>query len=286
MRIFIPSFERAMRISTHRLLKGLDWTVVVHNDAEADAYRRHSGIPTSRLIVSGVEPSDTGIWHQRKWICQNLAEPGEWFVFADDNIRAFRRVHPKFYDRDRLPVTTQNSGKWQKVYGVTTGGDELMALWEQDVARAEEIGTGLVGFATTGNPLFRTKHYGTVGYVITKCALWRNDPETDWSTPVNMDDFQFTGERLLRHGKVLINRFLFPESKHYEEGGIGPYETRVNPRRRSVRTIMRQYPGLFRVKDRKGFAPNTDLQLRLTTEKQIALWRAEMLRGRADDSGA
>ena len=99
------------------------------------------------------------------------------------------------------------------------------------------------------------------------------------------EDFRNTAEHLCRYGAVLINNYIFPVANHYEGGGMGTYQERIPVRKQDVRLLMEKYPGLFRIKDRSGFEPATDLALRLHTPKQIQAWRRELPRLRLKARG-
>ena len=60
---------------------------------------------------------------------------------------------------------------------------------------------------------------------------------------------------------------------------MGTYEERVPVRQRDVAELLKRFPGLFDVKEREGFAPNTDLRLRVT-EKTLESWKSSYSRPR------
>ena len=58
-----------------------------------------------------------------------------------------------------------------------------------------------------------------------------------------------------------------------------PYKERVPHRKQEVRTLCALFPGLLRPKQRRGFAVDTELALRLRTPVQVEAWRYAMLQG-------
>ena len=88
---------------------------------------------------------------------------------------------------------------------------------------------------------------------------------------------RIAAEHLLRHGRVLRNDWAYPVAGHDEPGGVGPYQSRIPHRREAVRNPVAQYRSLLRPKQRKGFALDTELALRLHTLLQVETWRYSML---------
>lgn len=285
MKVFIPSKGRASAITTHTVFRSCDYFVVVHNDEEYKAYCENDTIPRQRLIVSHV-PADTyGLTRQREWICKNLAAPDEWFVFADDNIMRLTRVASPFYQDEELPVQDSADRNWKTVFGYSLLGGEFLGYAGEMAARMSRLNLHWGGFAVVDNPYFRGKHWRTVGYVVGKLTVCHNNG-VPFDHTISMEDFNNTGEQLLRYGGVLINNFIYPIATHYQSGGMGRYEERVPVRLLDVQKLLAKFPGLFRVKDRPGFIKNTDLALRLVTPQQVYSWRCQMMRKRGVENGA
>jgi hypothetical protein len=283
MKVFIPTKNRAATISTHQAFEGEDYTVVVHDETQKALYCENPTIEPSRVVVSGV-PGDTfGLTRQREWVCRNLVEPGEWFVFADDNIKSLSAVPEPHYLEPSLPVQDDKSLK--EVYDTPCSPARFMEIGREMCQEAGRVGANLCGFATTGNFFFRGRKYRYAGYVIGKLMLWCNQPDFEFDHTVSMEDFRNTAEHLYRYGAVLINNYVFPVAGHYEQGGMGTYEERIPIRKRDVKLLLKQYPGLFRVKDRPGFEPNTDLALRIHHPRQIQQWRRDLPRLRLKARG-
>ena len=274
LRVFIPTKNRAESIRTHHVFEGADYKVIVHDEAQAESYVR-GGVVAERIQVSGVLGDAFGLTRQREWVVQNLAYPGEWIIFADDNIRRMTCVSEEWYGYDDLPVKEVVPDYWRRVYGTECPLKRFMVIADDMASRADQAHLRLGGFASVGNYFYRTRKWSLVGYVIGKCYLVKNEGLT-YDHTLTMEDFRNTAQHLLEDGAVLINRFIWAEAGHYEAGGMGTYAERVEHRRRDVRQLMWRYPGLFRVKDRHGFEPGTDLQLALHTTAQVANWRANM----------
>jgi len=274
MRVFIPTKGRAKIISTHQAFAGADYTIVVHDEAERERYCKNPTVGPAHVVVSGV-PGDTfGLTRQREWVCQNLVEPDEWFVFADDNIKELSAVAEPYYQQPDLPV--QDDASLKGAYDTACPAARFMEIAGEMSAIADKVGANLCGFATTGNFFFRGKKYRYAGYVIGKLMLWHNRADFEFDHTISMEDFCHTAEHLYRYGAVLINNYVFPVAGHYEAGGMGTYEERIPIRKRDVQLLLKKYPGLFRIKERTGFEPGTDLTLRLHSPKQIQKWRRQL----------
>ena len=275
MRVFIPTKGRHKSISTHQAFDGSDYFIVVHDEDERERYVDNSTVEESRVIVSGVAADDYGLTRQREWICENLVEPDEWFVFADDNIKALTAVAKGYYDCTELPVQDGNGPIWKDVYSRLCTVERFMEIAAETRGIAESVGAHWCGFATTPNFYFRGTKWRYAGYVIGKLTIAHNIG-VPFDHTISMEDFNNTAEHLYRFGAVVINNFVWPQAGHYEGGGMGRYEERVPVRKQDVQLLLRKWPGLFRVKNRPGFEPDTDLALRLHRAKQIQQWRRDL----------
>ena len=276
MRIFVPSKNRAQTIRTHKLFP--EAIVVVHNDAEAESYQRAQ--PGIHLAVSNVKADAYGLTRQREWICQNLARPNEWFVFADDNIRSLIGVIDGYYEQESLPVKMEEGAIWRPRFNALCSAKRFLEVVVPDTINyCKKVGAHLAGFATTDNIVFRRRKFVRCGYVIGKLMIWHNTGEIPFDHTISMEDFYHTAMHLIHYGACVVNQYIFPRASHYQPGGMGTYEERIPIRQRDVKELMRRFPGLFRVKNREGFAPNTDLQLRVT-QNTLDEWLASYRRRR------
>ena len=267
MKVLIPSKGRATTITTHRIFP--DATIVVHTDEELKAYRENKELDKMEIIVSHAKE---GIPFQRQWILEHLTEKNEWFVFADDNIQYFTAVHEPQYSQDKCTD--------REAFAVKAETDWVWTILRETQWKAETIGAKFCGFAVVDNYYFREKKWRTVGHVIQKIAILQNvgiryDPNI-----LSMGDYYYTAENLLRYGKVLINNYMFPIAKHYQEGGIGTYAERVPKKIHDCAFLIAQYPDMFRYKRKAGCHPLAELQVRFTSEKQVQQWRKNMIADR------
>lgn len=277
MRVFIPTKGRANTISSHALFPGMDVKIVVHNEAEWLEYAKNPTIRPEQILISGTPIDRGGLTRQREWVMQTQIKPGEWFLFADDNIQEIWAVPQPYYDRTMLLPMEYDTETRRRIFNTAAAGDHLQFVLQDSVDTAQQIGAQMIGFSVTSNPLWRGRKFRALGYVIGKMFLMQHNT-IPFDHTITMEDFRNTAEHLLRNGAVLINNYLAPVAKHYQPGGMGTYEERIAYRQADVKKLMNLYPGLFRIKDRDGFAPGTDLALKITTSKQLHIWRTTMLR--------
>lgn len=228
-----------------------DYTVVLCHDADEAAYRNR----VKGEIVKCPADCRT-LTHKKKWMIENLVGKGEWLLSIDDNVKGIT-------NRAGTEITPA----------------AFFAAVEKDIVSAKTIGAVHGGFASNGNAYFRKKQYRQVGFVWGKVSYFQN-AGLPWLDGIReMDDYAATAEALLHHGTVLINNEFYANAARYEKiGGTGPYEQRVPSKREAVEIIMAAFPELYRVQDRPGLAPGTEIRMRYHDIEQIRQWRARMLK--------
>ena len=269
--MFIPSKGRAGIIggATSRIFP--DAPVIVHNDAEAALYQQ-SNIPNP-IIVSHEDMSQIGKSLQMRFVLNNFITKGEWVCFADDNLQAITAVDEAYYDGEQFPDDIAPALA-SRLYNSPVGSERLESVLAEMRSKAESVGANLCGFASTANYYFRRSKWLHVGWVIGQLCLIR---KTELEIPIrHQDDTYITAEHLVRDGRVLINRFVFPGSPHFATGGHGTVAERFIIRTREVRELLDRYNGLFSIKNPPGMPKNQDVRLRLHTLAQIAKWREKL----------
>lgn len=274
VRVFVPSKGRAETITTPAVLDALGQrcTVVVHSDDEAERYRR-AGRAGDSLVISGVPGDAFGLTRQREFICEVLAVPGEWFLFADDNIMKITAV-PMPYYREGIPALT--SAQQHELFGAEIDSALWGTVLQETVDAATRVGAHIAGFGATSNPRHRMQKWAQVCYVRGKMFLWHNVPY-GWDHTISMEDFRNTAEHLLRYGTVLVHKWCRAEARHYMPGGMGTKAERCEQRQRDCRALMRLYPGLFRLKPQATRRGEWDLRLNIHSIEGIAAWRRRLL---------
>lgn len=271
IKVFIPSKGRAQTIRTHKLLNDkFDYRILVHSEADRLEYLKNPSIDVSKIIATGIEYN---LSKQRNWIFDNVGKE-EWFVTMDDNIDKFTSINLEAYDSQVIDVEKEDS---REMFENELNADQLYDLILQDIDKMRRNGIKYGGYAVLDNYYFRAKKYRYVGYVISKVAIYQECGLRFDEKAIAMDDYNYTAENLLKVGKVLINNFIFPVAKHYEQGGLGTYEERLERKIKGCTYLMRKYPGLFRYKAKSGCHPKAEIQVRFTNLSQVNKWRKEVI---------
>jgi len=278
MRMFIVTKGRYDAISTHKVFKDLDYTIVVHNEEEKQKYCANPTIDPARVVVSGVPTGQYGQVHQLNFVFDNLTEKGEWFLFADDDILSLTAVPEPYYKAPALDVKSKEID-WKAIYDTPCSNERFVAICREMIEVAGRIGAHWCGFAAVDNFFFRGKKWATSAYVVGVLTLSQNtglrfDPE------ISMSDMAMTAEQLFTYGSILVNHYVCPINRHFLKGGLGVYEDRIPYRLKDCEILMKRYAGLFRYRKSypgvKNYVPKTDLQIRLHNKKQVAAWRKKM----------
>ena len=269
--IYVPSYNRAKTIKTSLYLDecGVDYKLLLHTEKCKEDYLNAGRVTEDKIIVTG---ADRGITNQRNWIVNNLAEKGKWYISLDDNISGFKRVRSPLYE-NKKKLDVNGSDISQADYDFEIKAKEFISLLEKDIEVAEQIKVEYIGFATVGNYFFNSKKYKTVGYVISKAvAIKYNGLEYDKKLEA-MEDFGYCAEQIIRNNAVLINCWIKPTAGHYEEGGIGTYDQRVERKIIDCAYMLKKYPDFFRYKVKKGCHPKAELQIRFNNPDQVKQWK-------------
>lgn len=276
MRIFVSSKGRADTITVHKYLTGTDYYIVLHNKSDKADYLKNPTIDPNRIIVAEVPYGMTPI---REFISSQLVEPNEWWVSMDDNVEYMRRLSYPWYDQfllDKVHISKHNA-LWRERFEEVMPVEDFMLVAQDMAARGDEIGAYNIGFATTDNPVFRAKKFNDVAYIKGKVMVRKNvgihlDPNV-----LAMDDYSYTAECLLQHGKVLRNNYVAPVAGHYQAGGIGTYDERLEMKIKDCNYLLKKYPDLFRRNKKKTADARAELALRFNNTYQVQKWRDKIL---------
>lgn len=277
MRIVIPSYNRAEAIRTHKLLTGLDYYIFVNNQEQFDAYSANKTIESGRIINMNLPKK--GIAEARQWIQDNFIQKDEWYISLDDNINYFLGVPEPHYSEEFIDTKKDKSLKplFEKN---KISGERFVEICEEMRVLGESKRAYNIGFSTTPNYFFRPQKIRYVGYVISKAVVRKNVGipfvREDGEYTEAMEEFGYNAECLLRYGKVIINNYVFASAGHYQKGGIGTYEERVDRKVKDCELLMKQYPFLFGFKIKKGCHPKGELAIRFTSLEQVEKWRFYM----------
>lgn len=268
MKVIIPTYNRHDIIRTHMHFMNQQLCLVVSNEEQKDLYDSKMELANIPKVVCNITGN---IAAKRQWILDNLVEEGEWFVMADDNIRSFQCIRQPWYGANELDETGVK---------MEVPIDYRMAweVIEETLAEAKKRGAQFAGFRTNSNPFFGRKKWNEFSYVSTKLCLIQKNSNIRFEPEFPLrDEVLFCAEHLLRVGKVLVNKYMYPVANHYEKGGIGSLDSRLERRKEECRNLMIKYPDLFRFKKGHSTTPEgSDVQFRLNSQKQIENWRYNM----------
>ncbi len=269
--IYIPSYNRAKTITTTKWLdeSNISYKVLLHSEKCKKEYLKAGIVKEDYIIVTNAEK---GITNQRNWIVENLAVKGKWYISFDDNIRTFKRVVDEYYFNYKK-INVENKDITQKTFSKKITAKEYIELLLEDIKIAEIIKAEYIGYATVDNYFFNSKKYKNVGYVISKAVAIKYNGITYDKKVEAMEDFCYCAEQLIKNNCVLINSWIKPKAGHYENGGIGTYDDRVERKIIDCEYLMKKYPNFFRYKIKKDCHPKAELQIRFNNPKQIIKWK-------------
>lgn len=247
MKIFMPSTGHIPRLHTHKILPPKLGLIGVFHDTEQSLNWINNLDPSGNFHV--LISNAVGMLGQRMFIL-NQVKIGEWYLSVDDNIR-------NFIDQDGNILST----------------NEAWRIINEAVNEAEKRGAKLVGFSPVDNPFFRKTKFRDVGFCVGKMYAEKRTEIKPSMEITTMDDYERTAQHLEKFGRVLVDNRIHSKSKHYEEGGIGTWEKRLEKKMLDCSKLLLCYPGLFRIKQKANKPKGSEVQLRFTNLQQIEEWR-------------
>ena len=272
MKIFIPTYGREEIISTHKLLDGYNWKIVVDNDEVKQKYLEVAKIPEERILVSGGK----SLVETRKWIDETQVEMGEWYMTMDDNIKHFT-AHPEpYYSKPETLKITPEVRKSIEYNEIEI--PKLMEYIKEDLKLADKIGAHLYGFAILRNYKFRRKKYSPIGYIIAKAWCIKKS-NVEWDTRMTVsEDTDMTAQHILHHGVVLRNNYIKPVATHYAKGGLGDVNKRIAKGRfEQIAIMLDKYPGLYEIAKKSTVPDGFDVRFKTYDFDKIQEWRKSLL---------
>lgn len=206
----------------------------------------------------------------REWAERNLTITGEWYVTVDDNVSGFTWLPgPEYWD-DRMDFSLRPAEEWRKLYDTPCTPKQVQRVLHDTMYECQHAGTVFGGFAIETNYWFRSVKWQRLGYVRTQCSVAQNVGLPFYYWPGNMlEDFTRSVDVVARYGSVVVNRFMKPQKRFFEAGGIGSFEERRPNLVRVSQELMEAYPGLLR--PCKGCAHQLTFALR--SQNTVDNWR-------------
>lgn len=278
LKIAIASHKRPHDITTAKLVRDFDYTVMVDNQTILQDYVKAGRVPTERLAVTG----SVGLPAARNYALQTIAKPGDWVLFLDDNIKHFSRVDDAHYQEPELDTKNKASEDWNKIYGQNLTFNELVPFLEETIKVAEGIGANHIGFPTTSNPYFRPRKYRTCGFAVGKFMLTKATGHLFDPYYITCEDYEYSASQMLKYGQILLNNYLCAHKTHEMPGGVGTYEQRLPAKIVRLKALLNKYPNVYRYNERAGRHPESEIRMRfnapdkLIPAKSVLEWREWM----------
>lgn len=284
MKIFIPSYNRPWTATTHKLLQDMPYTLVLRDEEQARLYRENPDFRKARIEIVG-----GGSINDARETCRKELSDGEWCLQMDDNIRGFTMANIDFYrsvtDIGRKPSYRE----FNHLLNVSVSFAQLYeSVLKECMDEAERRGANIVGFSPHANPWFRQKKWYDVGYIQNKMVVLRKT-SLKWDQSNGhpaMEEYALCAAQHLEYGRVLINKFVYPVARHYEPGGLGPYEERLPAKIAACEDLLVRFPGFFRPgvtcrheRGAKAEPKPGELLIRPRTLEQVCAWQA-LMRGK------
>jgi hypothetical protein len=261
------------------------WMMVVDNEEQRLRAMNEAGVPHRHLVHTDrptTLPQQDGIAWTRQWIEQHLVPRNKWYVSLDDNVSGWTWLPFPWHELPNLDLMNKKpqdyfnvpSGNWRQLFDNPCPFHIVVEQWKALINECELAGTIAGGFAIETNYFFRGRKWQELGYVRAQNAVWKNVGLPFYYWPGAMlEDFIRSVDAVARYGSIRINRYVKPQKKFFEEGGIGTFEERRPNLVACSNRIMEVWPGLTR--RNKG----QDFQLTFALRgKKLEEWRAKFWR--------
>ena len=262
--IIVMSKGCVERMHTLRWLDalGLSYTVVTHTKAQASTI---AGACGGKVIATGLDD----LVANRNWAF-SLVPPNKWFIGMDDNIQALHKVRDDYYGSKVIDQTTSpvNATSWRQVYR-TVATHDVIELVEELIQRCKRNETVYGGFASMENPFFRLRKWSDVRFVKSKFFVMLNVPGLKWGGGNYAHDSWMSAYVVAKYGRIVVNNWVNPVHKMYEQGGLGHGKERRVELDPMLDDICAQFYGLVA----RGRGENTALRFLLTNPESIRKWR-------------
>jgi hypothetical protein len=218
---------------------------------------------------------------KRNWAVRNFTSKSQpWLLFCEDNIDKVTKLKEPLYCKSHIvphgkPGRESEWNATRKDFGHMIGPLEAIDCMLEDIEVAMDLGAVYGGFSPNDNFYFRTVKYRYVGFVWSKLAYCsRNGPK--WPEyAYEKDDYAMTAACLSYSGRVVINNYIYAWPNKEVRGASRSVIDRAPDRAACVKRLHRQYPGMYRDKNRKSRPEGTEIQLAFTSPEQVDKWRQE-----------
>jgi hypothetical protein len=281
MKTFVFFYDRYKSATTSIALRdsGIDHYVMLHKYEDLDKFKRGGTIQGAPIVTD----NDAGLAYQRN-SALDLLDMGEWAVFMSDDFLRIRS-YPKefiFSKTRKTAVAEKKHGKYinQNALKITReefdiSFSDLYEYFPKLIEIAEANSIHLIGFSNNDNPQALENKFSTKGLVdgriyLLKKSTYKFDPHAQ-----SIDDYAWTAENLVRHGKVLTLNWVIPYFSRYTSGGFGSITERHDLRKKEASYLVNKYSPVLKFADKKNFADKTHIKF-VASEKNIMQARANL----------
>lgn len=263
MKVFTFFYNRYDTATTSLALSenGINHSVLIHNDADADLFRKGGTIgDLGKAVVTG---NGKGLAYQRN-TALGMMDLGEWGVFMCDDFQHVMSMPTDLImsSSDRIPINFQNQQAFRfKKYEHESTLAEMFKTFPKLISVAEANRIHLVGFALHSNPQNLAKKFTLRGLADGRFWLVKKSHYTFDLNAQLIDDVAWTAENLVRHGNVLILNWILPTFKRYTAGGFGSQEQRIELRRKECAYLAAKYNPLVKTAKKPGWPDGTHIRL-------------------------
>lgn len=262
MRVFVFAYDRFESMTTSRLLgdDDVDHVVLCHGPDDRQRFLEAGTIGESGEIVSTGEPR--GLARQRNAALEMMAD-GEWALFLVDDL--FRLTELDTYDTEGgevLPIDVNTVSRWNPRFKKPISPSTFVDRGRQGARYCDLVGSHLLGWASSGNPLFRRKKWAQRVFADGRAWMVRkSDLRFDLNVET-IDDYYWTAANIERFGTTVVNQWILPEARRYTSGGYGSRDARMDQKIEDCRYLVDRFPGLVQYRAKKGWPDGSHVVIR------------------------
>ena len=262
MRTFVFAYDRFESMTTSRLLgdAGVDHVVLCHGGEDRDRFLEAGTIGDTGEIVATHEPR--GLARQRN-VALEMLEDGEWALFLVDDLHRFSELDTYDSEPDEiLPIDIDNVSSWNARFKNWTDVRRLRDRAIEGSRYCDLVGSHLIGWASSGNPLFRRRKWARNVHADGRAwAVKKSDLRFDVNVET-IDDYYWTAANIERFGTVIVNQWILPEARRYTAGGYGSMDDRMEQKIRDCSYLVDRFPGLVHYRAKKNWPEGSHVVIR------------------------
>jgi len=279
----VTSGENPDRIHAHKWLQRLreyrrdlypTITAVTNNQTQLKSVK---SLKLKIDVVSADIPDSVHLFKQlsytRNWIMDNLVDDGEIVLLTNDNIVGINFLRSK---EDKQDFETASSTEWRRRYNQLATPKMTFDLIELIKKKMEEMGSWYGGIGSvSGNYFFCARRWNFRGYVRGD-IIFTKKVNTPWCDPriYLWDDWFQTCTSLANSGSVTCLRYASAVRHETVHGGLGASSDRIEYQRKSMKILLKLFPGM--IEPHPKSKTGDSLRLCLRSKSQIEHWRKDM----------